>query len=123
MNDGSGDLWFQAFDCESVPLAEDTPAEPRPPHRPRDGSPVVTEADGILFSFEDVGVPLPPDTPATPRPPGRPREPGVPASPADAAFARELADRVLEYSRSHPAGLTPEQLAALVQHLLARRSA
>ena len=87
-----------------------------------------------FVTFEAKFEPAPPGTPATPRPPGRPRlvypdpeSPGelvsVPSTEADAAFASELADRVLEYVRSRPSGLSAEQLAALVQQLLALRSA
>jgi hypothetical protein len=88
-----------------------------------------------FISFEASFEACPPGTLATPRPPGRPRgtETGIgqegilisfePAEP-DAAFAQELAGRVREYVRSRSvSGLTAEQLAALVQQLLARRSA
>ena len=119
MDDQDLGLWFQSFDCESEPLAEGEPATPRPPHRPRDGSAPVTEFDGIFVSFDCESVPLAPGTPATPRPPGRPR-PVEPVDP-DTAFAGELAERVLEYVRGRPAGLSAEQLAALVQQLVARR--
>ncbi|MBX9627224.1 MAG: hypothetical protein K2X82_25700 [Gemmataceae bacterium] len=63
-----------------------------------------------------AGHPGPP-----PRPPGRPR-PVEPVDP-DTAFVGELAERVLEYVRGRPAGLSVEQLLALVQQLVARRSA
>ena len=114
---------FQSFDCKSIPLAENTPATPRPPHRPRMDAPVPTESDGILITFEETFVPAPPGTLASPRPPGRPREIPTPTDPKDEAFAGELADRVQEYVRQRPSGLSAEQLAALIQQILARRSA
>jgi hypothetical protein len=87
-----------------------------------------------LISFEATFEPCPPGTLATPRPPGRPRdlESGVgregifvsfEATDVDTAFARELADRVLEYVRNQPTALTATQLAALVQDLITRRLA
>jgi hypothetical protein len=85
----------------------------------------ITEGP-ILVTFESDFNAAPPGTPATPRPPGRPRLTDIATDPpteADTAFARELAQRVLEYVKDRPAGLTAEQLAALVQQLLARRSA
>ena len=92
------------------------------------------EPDPLFVSFELQFEPDPPGTPASPRPPGRPRPTGTDPEPPgelvsmspvdpDAAFAHELAERVLEYVQNRPAGLSAEQLAALVQQLLARRSA
>ncbi len=91
------------------------------------------EPEFVFVSFEGKFEPSPPGTPASPRPPHRPRETGnhpaaeqfvsPPELGADAAFARELADHVLAYVRNHPAGATAEQVAAMVQQLLARRSA
>ena len=112
---------FYSFDCESVPLAEGTPAAPRPADRPRESADAAFTPPAF-FSFDCESVPLAEGTPAAPRPANRPRE-GAPATTADAEFARELAERVLEYVRSRPSGLSAEQLAALVQQLLARRSA
>ena len=101
------------------------------------------EFDAQLITFTAKFEPDPPGTPATPRPPGRPRpteaelagagepvlhsfdcesEP-LPADAGDAEFARALAERVLERVRTRPAGLSAEQLAALIQQFLARRSA
>jgi hypothetical protein len=84
----------------------------------------ITEGP-ILYEFTSSTNEAPPGTPAEPRPPGRPRPIGLAQSPSDvdAAFARELADRVLEYVRNQPTGLSATQLAALVQDLLTRRSA
>lgn len=85
-----------------------------------------------FVSFEAAFEPSPPGTPATPRPPGRLREgvsgseqEGCLVSPApvaaDAAFAREIAERVLEYARNNPGALPPEELAALVRHFVTHR--
>ena len=108
---------FQSFDCESVPLEDGTPAAPRPGNRPREAADAVSVPPAFI-SFDCESVPLADGTQAAARPAHRPRE-----SPEDAAFARELADRVLEYVQSRPTGLSAAQLAALVQQLLARRSA
>jgi hypothetical protein len=83
----------------------------------------ITEGP-ILVEFTSETNEVPPGTPAAPRPPGRPRElePGA-VTDADATFAKELAERVLEYVQNRSGGVTAEQLAALVQQYLARRSA
>ncbi|MBA4063838.1 MAG: hypothetical protein C0501_09025 [Isosphaera sp.] len=91
-----------------------TPPAPRPPRPSFEGNPDTEMRDGALVDFDDPSAP--PGTP--PAPPDRPRAPDP-----DAAFARELADRVSEYVRTRPTGLTAEQLAALVQQFLARRPA
>lgn len=119
------DLWFQSFECESIPLSENTLASPRPPHRPRprDDTLFPTIPDQVLVSFDCPGEPIPPGARATPRPPGRPRNPEALPTEADDAFAREVADRVLEYVNTNSGGLTAEQIAQLVQQLLSRRSA
>jgi len=91
------------------------------------------EADDPVFvSFEAVFEPCPPGTPATPRPLGRPREvvnssEGIlvtltPTEP-DTAFAHQIAEELLGYARNRASGLSPEQLAALVQQIIAKRSA
>lgn len=121
MSEPRGEAQFVSFEAAFEPCPPGTPAPPRPPGRPRES------ADGPFrgaqfVSFEAAMEPVPPGTPATPRPPGRPRE-AEPFPDPDAAFAGELADRVLEYARGRPAGLTAEQLAALIQQLVARRSA
>jgi hypothetical protein len=114
---------FFSFDCESVPLEPGTMADPRPADRPRE-APDAVFTPPAFYSFDCESVPLEPGTMADPRPAGRPREaPDVPAAESDEAFARELVDRVLAYVQSRPSGLSAEQLAALVQQLLTRRSA
>jgi hypothetical protein len=125
MAEHDGDLWFQSFNYESIPLAENTPAEPRPAHRPRDGASAPTICDGIFQSFDCVTEQLPPGTLASPRPPDRPRITDATPVPTDAddAFAREVASRVLEYVNSRSGGLSAEQLATLVQQFISRRSA
>ena len=75
------------------------------------------EPDSQFVSYNLKFEPDPPGTPASPRPPAPPRET------SDTAFAQELADRVREYVRAHPSGSSAEQLAALVQQMLSRRSA
>jgi hypothetical protein len=90
------------------------------------------DSEPQLVSFEAKFEPAPPGTPASPRPPGRPRQldpvpEGVLTSPdptgADGAFAQELAERVREYVRGRTGGLSAEEIAALVQQLLAGRPA
>jgi hypothetical protein len=117
-----GDAQFFSFECECVPLPPGTPAAPRPADRPRDPS-VAGFAEPAFYSFDCELVPLPPGTPAAARPADRPREVPAGAVEPDEAFARELAARVLEYVRNHPAGRSAEQLAALVQQFVSRRSA
>lgn len=110
------DSVFVSYNLKFEPDPPGTPASPRPPDT-RTLSQPETFSDGVLVSFEDKFKPDPPGTPASPRPPAPPREA------SDAVFAQELADRVREYVRAHPTGPSAEQLAALVQQLLARRSA
>lgn len=100
------------------------------------------EFDAQLITFTAKFELDPPGTPATPRPPGRPRpteaelagagEPVLHSfdceseplpTGADEVFARAVADRVWEYVQNRSSGLSAEQLGALVQRFLARRSA
>jgi hypothetical protein len=113
-----------SFEAEFVPLAPGTPAAPRSPGRPREGFTDEPVSEPELVTFECTAELMPPGTPAAPRPADRPREAPEPTpDAAAAAFARELAERVLEYVRNRPTGPSAEQLAALVQQFLARRSA
>ena len=112
-----GDAQFFSFESQFVPCPPGTPAIPRPPGRPREPVPGGEIPEAVLVSFECEAEILPPGTPAAPRPPDRPRNGSA------EALARELADHVLAYVRNHPAGATAEQVAAMVQQLLARRSA
>jgi hypothetical protein len=80
----------------------------------------ITEGP-FLVEFESSVNEAPPGTPARPRPPGRPRDAAGPPSESDVAFAREVADRVLEYLRTHHSSLNAEQLTLLVQRILANR--
>jgi hypothetical protein len=124
MTEPMGDFTFYSFECEAVPLPPGTPAAPRPADRPREAFTDEPFHEPGVYTFECSAEPMPSGTPAAPRPAHRPRESleGTPVD-ADAAFARELADRVLEYVQNRPTSLSAAQLAALVQQLLARRSA
>jgi len=122
MTEPTDDPELYSFEGECVPPAPGTPAAPRPPGRPRDASADEPFSEPELVTFECTAELMPPGTPAAPRPADRPREAAeLTTAEADAAFARKLAERVLEYVRSRPAGLSAEQLAALVQQFLARR--
>lgn len=124
MHDHDPDGWFQSFDCHSIPLAENTVAAPRPSDRSRysSGSPEAASSE-VLVSFDCAAEMLPPNTPAAPRPSSRPRETQFNLDPTDTAFAKELTERMLDYVRSRPEGVSAEQLALLVQQLLAKRPA
>jgi hypothetical protein len=116
---------LHSFEGKWIPAPPGTLAPPRPTDRPREMPAGEPACEPELVTFECVAEVPPPGTPAPPRPASRPREldsAPVPSK-ADADFARELAERVLEYVRNCPAGLSAEQLAALVQQILARRSA
>ena len=107
MDDNDADVWFQAFDCPSVPLDENTRAEPRAPHRPRRDGPIDSSGDGILVTFEAEFVTDPPGTLAAPRPPGRERNPvsagevTVTLRATDGASAAEVLRKVQDVLRSH----------------------
>jgi hypothetical protein len=117
---------FHSFECEAVPLPPGTRATPRAPDRPREICEDRSVHEATLVTFECVADVLPPGTPAAPRPPGRPRDQELVGTftltEADATFAHELAERVLEYVQNRSGGLSVEQLTTLVQQCLARHA-
>jgi hypothetical protein len=66
---------FQQFDCEDVPLAPGTGAEPREDRAARQPnlSPSPSPSESLCFDCESVDMPQ--GTLAVPRPIGREREP------------------------------------------------
>jgi len=128
-NNDAEDPPLISLECEMIPLAPGTPASPRPPGRQRETELSDLDFESRFHSFDCVTQEIPPGTLASPRPPGRPRNPDYSYTQienlnnADNAFAQEVADRVLEYAKNRQAGLSAEQLAALVQQLISRRSA
>lgn len=125
MHNLDGEPILVSFECEMEIPPPGTPAGPRPMDRPRALTQSSSSANPEFRSFDCVPEELAVGTPAAPRPIDRPRagiEPLVPTASED-VFAQELAHLVLEYVKSRPEGLTAEQLAAVVQQLLSRRSA